>query len=180
MKPPFWAYENDGSRWHLITDMHSEDYLECCPGTTKTMAVIHPDDLARLEPLMGEHIYPRQSSEATVTAIISRMLDLVEAALTPAPATLECVGGELGTAFCPEQPSLRDRFAMAALTGLLPSTDDPHNKPSPVNCLAYATRAYEMADAMMAAHKAKAKVIALKPKQIVRLDSPTFTGPEAA
>lgn len=49
----------------------------------------------------------------------------------------------------PEQPTLRDRFAMAALTGLLA---DPSEDGKGV-----ATRAYGFADAMLEARKVQAK-----------------------
>lgn len=49
----------------------------------------------------------------------------------------------------PEQPTLRDRFAMAALTGLLA---DPNEDGKDV-----AKRAYGFADAMLEARKVQAK-----------------------
>lgn len=153
---PFWIQKPDGG-WRIGDGTELLMYKDAKTGDLRPLErrpIIHPNDLARLDRMMGERrTIPNNSSEAAVTAIVSRWLDLIEAALAPAPVGLEAVVGE-------ESATTRDRFAMAALQGLLAQPEDGtvyrdeagDRIDAPLDLPGHlAKAAYHFADAMMAA-----------------------------
>jgi hypothetical protein len=69
---------------------------------------------------------------------------------------VEIVGGSIPVNFIPEKmPTWRDELAKAAMQGLVSGITAHHGHESHHPCSAIADEAYEMADAMLEARKAK-------------------------